>query len=425
MQIGPRVIRQPTPTPTPAPTPQATAPAPGPTPTPTPTQTRSTPTPTATRAPQRTPAPTPTARSSPAPSASPPGPSQSAAAEPQNAGAQGADVPLGSDVGPGFDTLPDGIGETDPIGPDDWYDVDSGASDAEGAGYAEIGQSGALESWDTTQNRIIAGIALLLLLLGAVAGLIWRRRRTETVAQSTPNPGLASGIRNTITNQMPSVLQDTPNWAKDKPQSKSPSPASKPEPETALEPDLADVLEPEPAEEPAAALTSDTPAEAARLDLDLEVTSATRSFMMFTIEFRIDVANRSDHAVRDLSISGNLTCAQRGPGNGVPIAGGQPIAGIDRIGPQQSRVVTGTLQLPLSEVTPIKQGSKPLLIPLLHLTLEGNGQRAMNRTFVLGTPSAAASGRVHPLPLDGPPGGLPPLRAQVIKQPDVSDTEPA
>jgi hypothetical protein len=40
----------------------------------------------------------------------------------------------------------------------------------------------------------------------------------------------------------------------------------------------------------------------------------------------------------------------------------------------------------------------------------------MNRTFVVGTPSETSQSRVHPLTLDGPPGGLPMLRAQMIKQ---------
>lgn len=330
-----------------------------------------------------------------------------------------------SDVAPGFEAIPDSVEETDPIGPDDWYDVEETdtalSSDAD---LAANEASEAFEAWDTTQNRIIAVIAVLLLLLAGVAGMIWRRRRREAVVQSAPSTAFASGIRNSIANQMPSLLQDTPDWAKgdagkDNTQPKAEEPM-----------DLVDVLEPEPAaevekqSEPEPEITAPlTPREPARLDLDLDIESATRSLMMFTVEFSLEIANRSDHAVRDLTVAAKLDSAQRGASNAAPIAGGQPIAEIVRIGPQQSQRVKGTLQLPLAEVTPIRQGSKPLLIPLIHITLEGNGQSAMNRSFVLGTPSAAGTGRVHPLPLDAPPGGLPPLRAQAIKQPGEDDTQ--
>ena len=464
-------------------TPQASTPAPSPTPTPTPTpaasqtrttpsQPRSTPTPrpsassTTTRTPARTPSPTPAARSTPRPSATttrtapPPTETLPGLTEPLNEGALGTDIPIDSGTGPGFETLPDDIIETDPVGPDDWYDVGEddglGASDAD---YAAADQFAAFEAWDSTQNRIIGGIALIVLLIGAVAGLIWRRRRREVVAQSAPNTALASGIRKSIADQMPAVLQDTPDWAKGdakkakaketgqpKPQ---PEPKVAPEPEFGFEPPAASEPvqepdaqhapkpepEPEPEAEPiaaepaaapaAAAVADEFPVDPAKIELSLEIVSATRSFMMFMVDFRLEIFNRSDRAVRDITVAAKLSSAQRGASNSAPIAGGQPIAGIDRIGPQQSRRISAQLQLPLSEVTPLRQGSTPLLIPLLHFTLEGNGQSAITQSFVLGTPSAAGTGRVHPLPLDGPPGGLPPLMAQAIKQAEASDAAPA
>ena len=138
---------------------------------------------------------------------------------------------------------------------------------------------------------------------------------------------------------------------------------------------------------------------------------------MFTLDFRIELANRSDNALRDLSVSGALACAQDTAANAAPLANGTEFASIERIGPQQSHRISGQLQLPLNQVKAIQQGSKPLFIPLLHVGLIGGGKPVLNRSFVIGTPSATSQTRVHPLPLDGPPGGLPSLRAQLIKQP--------
>jgi Meckel syndrome type 1 protein len=80
--------------------------------------------------------------------------------------------------------------------------------------------------------------------------------------------------------------------------------------------------------------------------------------------------------------------------------------------------MTGTVQLPLSAIAPLRQGSSPLFIPLAHVTLEGEGLRAMTKSFVIGTPSSA--GRVHPIPLDQPPGAIAGLAAQPIAIPPVS-----
>ncbi|MHA7819143.1 MAG: hypothetical protein ACX930_05810 [Erythrobacter sp.] len=358
--------------------------------------------------------------------------------EPRSTGEQGPDIPIESDAGPGFEVLPDRVDETDPIGPDEWYDIDEAdMTPPSEADPAASDASAAFDEWDSTRNRIIAGIAFLVLLLVGVSAMMWRRRRREALVQGQPSSAFASGIRNSIANQMPSLLQDAPEWAKDGPRQEEPKPqsesASEPEKEEPLELDQVDApeftLKPETEPEPetglseAAAAAPLAPEEPARIDLDLAIESATRSFMMFTVEFRLEVANRSNRAVRELTIAAKLDSAQRGGGNAAPIAGGQPIAEIARIGPQQSQRIAGTLQLPLAEVRPIRQGTKPLLIPLMHITLEGYGLSALNRSFVLGTPSEAGTGRVHPLPLDTPVGSLPPLRAQAIKQPGEDDTQ--
>ena len=159
-----------------------------------------------------------------------------------------------------------------------------------------------------------------------------------------------------------------------------------------------------------------------RLDLTLEITAASRSLMMFTLEYRLTIANRSERAVGDLNTAIALACARASAAAGGaagPSAGAaQALASVDRIGPHQARSLTGTVQLPLSAIAPLRQGQTPLFVPLVHVTLEGESLAAQARTFVIGTPSP--SGRVHPIALDVPPGGIAGLVAQAVAVPSAS-----
>lgn len=156
------------------------------------------------------------------------------------------------------------------------------------------------------------------------------------------------------------------------------------------------------------------------LELALDVTGATRSVMMFTLHYRLTLANRTGHAVSDLSLAVQLACARRGAANAASHGAAQRLEQIDRIGPHQSRSITGEVQLPLSEIAPLRQGNVPLFIPLVHVTLESEGQSALSRSFVIGTPSVSGAGRLHPIPLGSPPGSITDLRAQRIEVPAVS-----
>lgn len=159
----------------------------------------------------------------------------------------------------------------------------------------------------------------------------------------------------------------------------------------------------------------DTPLGLA-LDMALEITGATRSLMMFTLQYRLTLANRTGRAVNDLSLAVRLACARRGADNAASPGAAQRLERVERIGPHQSRRITGEVQLPLSAIAPLHQGRLPLFIPLAHVTLEGEGQRALTRSFVIGTPSAGGTGRLHPIPLDSP-GSITGLRAQRVEVP--------
>lgn len=157
-----------------------------------------------------------------------------------------------------------------------------------------------------------------------------------------------------------------------------------------------------------------------RLDLSMEVTGATRSLMMFTLSYRLTLANRTDSAVSDLRVAVQLACARRNESNAPSPGAAQQLAQVERVGPHQSRSIAGEVQLPLSAITPLRQGSVSLFIPLLHLTIEGEGQQALTRSFVIGTPSTASAARLHPIALGTPPGSIPGLRAQAVDVPVVS-----
>jgi hypothetical protein len=157
-----------------------------------------------------------------------------------------------------------------------------------------------------------------------------------------------------------------------------------------------------------------------RLDLTLEITSATRSVMMFTVEYRLTIANRSERAVTDLNAAVQLACARASTANAPSPGAAQGLAKVERVGPHQARSITGQVQLPLSAIAPLRQGTAPMFIPLVHITLEGSGLRALDKSFVIGSPSASGTGRVHPILLDQPPGAIPGLVAQPIAIPPVS-----
>lgn len=153
------------------------------------------------------------------------------------------------------------------------------------------------------------------------------------------------------------------------------------------------------------------------LDISVDIIAATRSMMMFTLAYRINLANRGDRAVNDLSIAAQLISAQSGASNAPSPGAAQQAQDLARIGPHQSRSVSGEIQLPLSQIAIVRQGSAALFIPLMHVTLEGEQQAVQTRSFVIGTPSTSGAGRLHPIRLDNPPGSIPGLRAQAVEMP--------
>lgn len=214
----------------------------------------------------------------------------------------------------------------------------------------------ALPTWWPWAAGGLGGLALL-----GIGGLLWRRRKPRALQLAAPPPGMA--------NEAPA---------------------------------------PEPARIDRA------------LDVVLEVTGATRSVMMFTLHYRLTLANRTGQAINDVNIAALLACARHGTGNAAAPGAAQRLERIDRVGPHQNLALTGNVQLPLSAIAPLYQGQVPMFIPLVHVTLESEGQSALTRSFVIGTPNAAGTGRLHPILLNTPPGSITGLAAQRIAVPEIS-----
>jgi hypothetical protein len=275
----------------------------------------------------------------------------------------------------------------------------------------------------SSQGWLLATLLLLILALaGIIRSMILRRKQEAEATLEAPANVLTAGIRASMKEEVAAGRRRTLGEEFGEDDVEDPTTASAGKVESAVElkslPPAPPTPPPRPAPVPTTPVSTKplSSAELLQLDLSLDVISATRSLMRLSVEFSLEVANRSDAPVKDLNIAGELACAKKGAAGPAAIDKTQSITTIERIAPQQCRRVKGTLQLPVSELSTIPQNGKPVLIPLIHLRIGTLDQPAIKRTFVLGTPSSSSLTRVHPLLLDGPPGGLPPLRAQLIKQ---------
>ncbi len=77
-------------------------------------------------------------------------------------------------------------------------------------------------------------------------------------------------------------------------------------------------------------------------------------------------------------------------------------------GPGQSTALEGQVQLPLAQAQVVMQGRHPLLVPLLRVRVDGPGESALIKTFVVGQ-GLPDGGRVQPFRLDEPPRSYAPI----------------
>jgi hypothetical protein len=148
------------------------------------------------------------------------------------------------------------------------------------------------------------------------------------------------------------------------------------------------------------------------LQIRCEAEKLTRSAMFATLQYRLTLINRTEGPLNGVAIGLDLVSAHAGAPMEEQVATpGTTLATrhtLARIAPRQTLAVEGQVQLPLSEAQVIRQGSHPLLVPLLRVRVDGAGDGALVKTFVVGQ-GVPGAGRVQPFRLDEPPRSYAPL----------------
>ncbi len=153
------------------------------------------------------------------------------------------------------------------------------------------------------------------------------------------------------------------------------------------------------------------------LQLRAEAIKLTRSVMNATLHYRVTLLNRSGSALSNIALGADVVSAH----GGVPVE--QQVASssqllekrhtFDRIAPGQSVRYEGTAMIPLSQARIIRQGNASLFVPLLRVRIDGVGEEALVKTFVIGQ-GVPDGGRVSPFRLDDGPRSYEPIAARAL-----------
>ncbi|MEO9463557.1 MAG: hypothetical protein ABJ242_12585 [Marinomonas sp.] len=174
----------------------------------------------------------------------------------------------------------------------------------------------------------------------------------------------------------------------------------------------------------AAPVTAPIAAAQPELNLKLEIEKLSRSMMMITLKCRVTLANRADKAARDVTVSADLVSANRGlPMDAqvaTPTAFLPEIGEAQRIGPHKTQSFPATITLPVQQLAAFNHGNKPMFVPLVRVRMDTKDAEPEFHTFVVGIaadPTLTASTKLHPVPLDGIPGGYENVRSRRIDNP--------
>lgn len=148
------------------------------------------------------------------------------------------------------------------------------------------------------------------------------------------------------------------------------------------------------------------------VQIRLEYDKLIRSAAFATVKYRMTLVNRTDAALTDLVVGMDLVSAHAAVPMeeqiATPSTALETRHTLERVAPRQSVVVDGQVQLPLAGVNVIHQGRFPLLVPLLRVRIDGPGEGALVKTFVVGL-GAPGGGRVQPIRLDEGPRSYAPI----------------
>ncbi|MEZ5680233.1 MAG: hypothetical protein R3E14_02945 [Erythrobacter sp.] len=148
------------------------------------------------------------------------------------------------------------------------------------------------------------------------------------------------------------------------------------------------------------------------LTIRCEAEKLTRSAVYATLKYRLTLVNRTDAALNDVAIGVDLVSAHAGAPMEEQVATTATTLEtrhtLTRIAPRQNVSVEGQVQLPLAGAQVIFQGRHPLLVPLMRVRVDGAGEGALVKTFVVGQ-GMPDGGRVQPFPLDEAPRSYAPI----------------
>jgi len=265
-------------------------------------------------------------------------------------------------------------------------------------------------------------LALLILALAAAGAWLWRRRAASPPAvpqierpKATPTPAAAP------TSPAAAPAAPATGAAPSSPQPTAPATGMAPSsalplaPTTARTPDSPPRPTSAPATPPIA--TPGTGPESA-LDLALQPLRLSLTLMNASLAYRLELHHRGAEPIEQLRIHADMIGAHgalpreqqlSGPG-----AGAVQLASIARLEPGERQTIAGEVRLPLGQITPIRQGSAALLLPLARFRLEAPGLPPLTRTFLVALPPERPGAGLQPIRLDLGPRLYPQLATRAF-----------
>ncbi|MEO6716194.1 MAG: hypothetical protein ABIM50_02965 [Novosphingobium sp.] len=144
------------------------------------------------------------------------------------------------------------------------------------------------------------------------------------------------------------------------------------------------------------------------LTLELSARRLSATLMNTVLNYELTVSNTGPDAVNAIVIGGDMIAAHASlPSRAQLELGGNSIAPLHTIAalePGESLVLKGEFKLPLTAITPIRNGNAALFIPLARFRLEAMGKFGLpfsiSRTFVVGEDQDRPGAALKPFRLD-------------------------
>lgn len=144
------------------------------------------------------------------------------------------------------------------------------------------------------------------------------------------------------------------------------------------------------------------------LDVTLEARHLSRALVNATLAYRLTLTNRGAAPLGPLRIAGDITSAHASLSaqEQLSIDGGAlpPLHEVPTLGPDEVRVLSGELRLPIASILPIHSGGARVFVPLARFRVEAAPDVAATHVFVVGQASEQPGGALRPFALDRGPG---------------------